>query len=312
MINQGKIVKVIIASPGDLKDERSSIPENFLGWNKNHPGILLTPEMWESGSVPTMGDHPQQILNKQLVEDGDLLVALFWTKLGTPTPNALSGTVEEIEEFIKKKGAARVMIYFCNRQLPDSPGDINTEEIARLQSFKEEIKARGLYDEFITKDEFIAKLYRHLDTKVNQLLNNELPTPDEQTTTLSEDAWYNPDHPDSRLREPIDFGSSLQDIAKNFSKKMKEFARLDGAGIDKFLDLGVHVYRSVARSIEHAIVLRPFDIPHSTQSVLKEIALKLKTVSNSRTSDKFSEFWEEGHRICEELKAELKELKSKK
>jgi len=301
MVDQSRIINVIIASPGDLKEERSSIPENFLSWNKNNPGIYLTPRMWESGSVPTLGKHPQQILNKQIVEDGDLLVALFWTKLGTPTPNALSGTVEEIEEFINKKGAARVMIYFCTRPIPQSPDNINTEELARLQNFKEEIKARGLYDEFETKDEFTGKLYRHLDTKVNQLLNNELPTPEEQTTTLAADSWYNPNHSDSRLREPIDFGISLTDIAKNFSKRMKEFDQVDGACDEKFLDLGVHVYRSLARSIEHIIVLRPFEIPHSTQSSLQQIVLELKIISDSRSSERFSEFWEEGKRISKKI-----------
>ncbi len=30
----------------------------------------------------TLGDHPQHILNKEIIETSDLLVAIFWSKLG--------------------------------------------------------------------------------------------------------------------------------------------------------------------------------------------------------------------------------------
>jgi hypothetical protein len=33
------------------------------------------------------------------VESGDILMGVFWTRLGTPTGKAPSGTVEEIEHF---------------------------------------------------------------------------------------------------------------------------------------------------------------------------------------------------------------------
>jgi len=42
-----------------------------------------------------MGDRPQAIINKQLVDDADILVAVFWTKLGTATGAAMSGSVAQ-------------------------------------------------------------------------------------------------------------------------------------------------------------------------------------------------------------------------
>jgi hypothetical protein len=43
-----------------------------------------------SASAPTLGDHPQTILNSQIIARCQLLVAIFWSKLGTPTPTATS------------------------------------------------------------------------------------------------------------------------------------------------------------------------------------------------------------------------------
>ena len=45
-------------------------------------------------SRPQMGDRPQELINKQLVGHCDLLIGSFWTRLGTPTGRAESGTAE--------------------------------------------------------------------------------------------------------------------------------------------------------------------------------------------------------------------------
>jgi hypothetical protein len=166
------IVEILIASPGDLEAERDAIPAIFMKWNAAHSvqfGVVLQPKMWESASVPEMGDHPQHILNGQLLQNCDLLVAMFWSKLGTPTPTAKSGTIEEIREFVKANGPKRAMVYFCDRPLPHGPSRINTAEIAGLNSFKEEMKSQGLFSQFVTLQDFENELYRHLSMKVQQL-----------------------------------------------------------------------------------------------------------------------------------------------
>lgn len=301
MVDRGNIVTIIIASPSDIKAERESIPRIFDTWNSAHKDVILKPLMFESGSVPEMGDHPQHILNKQLVEKGDLLIAIFWSKLGTPTPTAKSGTIEEIREFIRIKGPSRVMVYFCTRPLPVSPGNLKLEEIQTLNDFKEEMRTECLYKEFTSTDKFEALLYPNLDIKVSQLLNGELPPPDSSKTTLSQDAWYDPDHPDSRLQKPIDFGNSFSEIAKNFSKRMDEFDEIDGASNDRFLALGFHVFMSVARSIENQIVLHEREILNSTRLGYQDIVIKLKDLAKSKSIPQFSEFFEEGKRLSDEL-----------
>ena len=301
MVDNSKIVKIIIASPNDIKAERECIPRIFSSWNNAHKDVHLEPLMSESASVPEMGDHPQHILNKQLVEKGDLLIAIFWSKIGTPTPTAKSGTIEEIREFIKIKGPSRVMIYFCTRHLPVSPDDLETEEIQTLKDFKKEIRTQCLYKEFANTDQFEARLYPDLDVKVSKLLQGELPLPDSTKTTLSQDVWYDPNHPDSRLQKPIDFGESFSEIAKNFSKMMNKFDEIDGATNDKFLNLGIHVLMSVAMSIENQLVLSEREILHSTRLKYQDIVIKLKDLAKSKSKDRFLDVFEGGKRLSDEL-----------
>ncbi len=113
-------------------------------------------------------------------------------------------------------------------------------------------------------------------------------TPDSKKTVLSQDAWYNPDHPDPRLQKPIDLGNSFSEIAKNFSIRMNEFDKIDGGTNDKFLDLGFHVFMSVARSIESQIISREHEIPHSVCLKYQDIAIRLKDLAGSKSVNQFS------------------------
>ena len=107
------VVKVMIASPSDVLEERRVIREAIDVWNTINADdrkIVLMPLGWETHSSPEMGDRPQAIINEQLLKDADLLVAVFWTRLGSPTGTAPSGTVEEIEKHLAASKPA--MIYF--------------------------------------------------------------------------------------------------------------------------------------------------------------------------------------------------------
>ena len=91
-------VTIAIASPGDLHSERDAILRVITNWNDKNRQATLTAKMWEF-AAPELGAHPQDILNKRIIQESDLLLAMFWSKLGTPTPTAPSGTVQEIREF---------------------------------------------------------------------------------------------------------------------------------------------------------------------------------------------------------------------
>jgi len=164
---RAKVIKVMIAAPGDILGERESIRHILQEWNYAHAedkNIVLMPVGWESHATPSVGDRPQAIINKQVLASCDLLAAVFWNRLGTPTGKAISGTVEEIEKHVKAKKPA--MIYFS--LAPVQAGIIDKEQFEALQVFKEEMSKRGLYAEYKTSEEFREKFSRHLAQTVNR------------------------------------------------------------------------------------------------------------------------------------------------
>lgn len=102
-------------------------------------GALVVPTHWTSDAAAQHGDRPQASLNNQLVNSADIVIALFWHRLGTNTGEALSGTVEEIEE--AADGGAYVGILRCTRAFPH---DVDTAQIESLRDFYSSIVDRSL------------------------------------------------------------------------------------------------------------------------------------------------------------------------
>jgi hypothetical protein len=155
------VYKVMIASPSDVSAERSIVRELLSEWNVVHADskrAVLLPIGWETHSVPEMGGRPQEIINKQILKDCDLLVGVFWTRIGTATGEYASGTVEEIEEHIK--AGKPTMLYFSSA--PVVPESIDAEQFRALGEFRKSCQSRGLYESYADLNDFRSKLYRHL------------------------------------------------------------------------------------------------------------------------------------------------------
>lgn len=161
MTYSANVYKVMIASPRDVAIEKQIAKEVIHEFNSlysEHTGIVLMPTSWETNSSPEMGGRPQAIINKQVLKDADLLIGIFWTRIGTPTGKAESGTVEEIQEHIKQDKPA--MIYFSRQ--PVVPESIDMEQYNKVQEFKKSIREHGLFYEFDTESDFSKNLSRHL------------------------------------------------------------------------------------------------------------------------------------------------------
>ena len=157
----------MIASPGDVASERAIIRDVVYEWNAIHSNIrniVLLPIGWESHSSPDMSGSPQEVINKQILEKCDFLVGVFWTRLGTPTKNYDSGTVEEIERYVKSKKP--VMLYFSSQ--PVAMESVNLDQYTALTKFKESCQKRGLFEVYDSHSEFKEKFFRQLQIKLNE------------------------------------------------------------------------------------------------------------------------------------------------
>jgi hypothetical protein len=164
-----KVFRVLIASPGDVGDERSVIPDVINEWNAvsaSQAKSILMPVKWESHSAPLLGNRPQAIINEQLVNECDLLVGVFWTRIGTHTGVSVSGTAEEIEQFVAQNKP--VMLYFS--QSPIDPDKIELDQFTVLRSFKEKMRLKGLTETYSGIPDFRQKFSRQLAINLNSIL----------------------------------------------------------------------------------------------------------------------------------------------
>jgi len=163
---ESKVFNVMIASPGDVASERTIIRDVIYEWNAVHSqrrNIVLLPVGWETHSSPEMGQSPQDIINNQILDRCDILVGVFWTRIGTPTSEYASGTVEEIEKHISLGKPA--MLYFSSQ--PAVFDDVDSEQYTQLKGFKKSCQSRGLYESYDSHSGFRNKFYRQLQLKLN-------------------------------------------------------------------------------------------------------------------------------------------------
>ena len=161
MAFDAKAIEIIIASPGDVAEERRIVRDVIAEWNAVHASdrsIVLLPVGWETNCSPELSGRPQQLINDRLLAHADLLVGIFWTRIGSPTGKAISGSIEEIQEH-RRRGKP-VMLYFSN--VPVALDSVDQTQYAQLTTFENWAKGEGLVEFFGSRDDFRGKFSRHL------------------------------------------------------------------------------------------------------------------------------------------------------
>jgi hypothetical protein len=150
-----------------VSEEREAVTRALLARNAAHhttTGILLNPIKWETHSFPTSGDRPQAILNRQIVDQGDFLIGIFGVRVGTPTGNAQSGTIEEIELF--RKAGKHVALYFSTANVPR---DADRDQLKALEEYQRECRKDTLYATFTSCTELQQLVSQHLPKIVREV-----------------------------------------------------------------------------------------------------------------------------------------------
>ncbi len=179
MSYSANVFNVMIASPSDVSAERQAVREVIYRWNavnSQTTNVVLLPIGWETHASPDMSAAPQNIINVQVLENSDILIGVFWTRLGTPTGDYHSGTVEEIERHISSGKLA--MLYFSEK--PINPTVIDRTQYDNLVAFKSSCFSRGLCSTYNDVDKFKEQLYDHLQQQVQHL----------QPTTITQPAFH--------------------------------------------------------------------------------------------------------------------------
>lgn len=172
MSYSARVYRILIASPSDVAEERDIAVTTIQQWNdlnSSERQLVLLPLRWETHSAPEYGRRPQEVINRQVVDQSDLLVGIFWTRIGSPTGLADSGTLEEIER-VAKQGKP-VMLYFS--QSKQDPDRIDLEQLQKLRDFKKMTFPKALVESYATQIEFRDKLAKQLEIQLRTLVAEE-------------------------------------------------------------------------------------------------------------------------------------------
>lgn len=192
MVKSETIIRVFIASPGDLSAERSLFPSIIDRLNKTKAIALnyrLEARGWED-ALPGFG-RPQEIINDD-VRQSDILVMLLWKRWGTPSGRFSSGTEEEFSiayERFRQTGTPRMLLYF--RSVPETMLADPGEQLKKVIDFKNRIAKVGLYRIYDEpnqwEDQVISDLSLLLDQKEAGLDSNTASGPEYIAFALFED-----------------------------------------------------------------------------------------------------------------------------
>ncbi|HEV2148528.1 MAG TPA: hypothetical protein VGR37_14085 [Longimicrobiaceae bacterium] len=291
MPQTGLIFRALIASPSDCAQERKIIPEVVAAWNAVHSvdtAAVIEPVLWETHSRPAFGDRPQGIINQQLVDRCDLLIGAFWTRLGTPTGVAESGTAEEIEQF--RAAQKPVLLYFSSA--PVVPDSLDLDQYRALVEYRKRLAEEGLYSEYESLADFREQLQRHLAGTMIDLLRVQPSR-----------ALEAPPEPDP-LEEQRAAVGAFQAQFETFLRRLNAewVAERDSEPINT--NEGKYILSRAADEVVHFRSMITHD-RSGLSGTLDEALKRLRSIQRHQVyldgGQSFREFWEEGDRILDLL-----------
>lgn len=181
MSYNSKIFELLLISPSDVVAERDQIQKVVEEWNNEHARrrkVRVVVRRWEHDARSELGDDPQKLINNQIVHDSDMAIGVFWSKLGTPTTTAKSGSAEEIE--IMANNNKPVAIFFSKKSYPN---DVDIEGLAEIRKYKDSLRKLGVVFDFDSTAGLEKLSRQHITSMVDKLIDGvqNSAVPDSET-----------------------------------------------------------------------------------------------------------------------------------
>lgn|GEM_PF-3877812 len=168
-------IDIFVSSPGDLPKERKAIRDRIAQLHAlpvPFSRFSYKSWLWEYDAHPTVGPDTQAALRDQ-IGNYDIYLGMFWKRLGTKTPRAESGTVEEFsdayQKYLDQPRTVRIMFYF-KEKTPLKLSQVNFKELERIAIFRAKLQEDGvLYGSFLRRDELLEKLTADLQWHISQI-----------------------------------------------------------------------------------------------------------------------------------------------
>ncbi len=162
-----KTFNIMISSPSDMSKFSDVVRNVIEAYNTNEgisKGVFFVPLDWKNDSRTAYGTSAQAVIDLQITNKADAVIALFGAKFGTPTDGFASGTLSEIERVHLNGG--EVLTYFGSGKLVDL-SSIDPLQLTAVREYKS--KYPGLYFEFKSKKALKARITSDLSKLADEL-----------------------------------------------------------------------------------------------------------------------------------------------
>jgi|JI10StandDraft_1071094.scaffolds.fasta_scaffold594822_1 hypothetical protein len=168
MAYPGNIFQVMIGCPADAEKDLQIILDCISDWNIANSSprqAAILPLHWRTNLLPQFGKSSQEVINKTLLAEADVLVVLFWNRIGSATREDISGTVEEIK---KHSSTGKPTFIYFSLDISEANW-VDAAQLESLKSFKKDIRDISTYIEYNNPEELRRVFTRHLTQLFNQL-----------------------------------------------------------------------------------------------------------------------------------------------
>jgi hypothetical protein len=176
------VIKIFLATPSDLNDARQALSElikdinDILTFLAPEKRLSLELVRYETHAYPDVG-QPQEVINRQIPLDYDVLIGSMWRRSGTPTKAYAGGTIEEFWRAYKHREESHgrspiIMLYFCDQFIP-IPTAAELEQLQGVVAFRDQVRPLGYTISYQARENFREVVQPGLLRAIRSLLQSD-------------------------------------------------------------------------------------------------------------------------------------------
>jgi|GEM_PF-2527543 len=271
------VLSIFVSSPGDVSVDREKILSAISAWNQRNgerQSLFFNALTWEKMVAPDRSGSGQEVIDQQIGNAYDIYLGIMWSRFGSPTKNASSGTADEFNQALERHDAGDpVTISFLFNKSPISQDILDGVQFQKVQEFKSLIADKGcLYREYSDDMSLIESINLILDRAMHEFKSRD----DNSSTNAVPDSSHELADPSSASDPPeelgvLDISEAIEEDTNRFAKLMGDWtSRLEGSG--KVAENATDELRSISRFGEIE--------PKAMRQIVGTVASSVENVAN--------------------------------
>lgn len=201
-------------------------------WNQRNGqsrSLFFNMITWEDLVAPDIGESPQDVINQQVGNDYDIFLGVMWSRFGTPTASADSGTEEEFQRAVlRHRAGEEIGVSFLIKTADIPTRNLDGIQFSKVQDFRTTLTQIGcFYREFVDDSSLQHAVNLVLDNYANKLgrsQNGSVPngSPKKLNSPAVPVAVQASDPDDDGLFEIND---RIEEAGKSFTDAMAEWSQ---------------------------------------------------------------------------------------